>query len=325
MQAPVPRGEVPPAPGGAADLECFAVEAADGVRLRAGMWPAGGEERGVALLLPGRTEFLEKAAVAAAGLTHRGYRVVSLDWRGQGLSSRALPNGAKGHVGDFAEYERDLAALLAHPRVGAAGPADLVLGHSMGGTIALLARRHGLLKPCPMVLSAPMVEINVAPVVRRVVLGFATFARLTGQLGLWTPIRHARTAYPLATGFTENALTGDRAVWDWMVRAARAEPRFALAAPTLGWLASADRAMREVAEMGRQAGDGLVLYGSAEAVISQSTIRATAARLGFGLAEIHGARHEPLAEASAPRAAAWAAIDRFLGQLSPTGLARQGA
>jgi predicted alpha/beta hydrolase len=36
----------------------------------------------------------------------RGFAVAILDWRGQGLSDRALPNARKGHIYDFSEYDR---------------------------------------------------------------------------------------------------------------------------------------------------------------------------------------------------------------------------
>ena len=46
-----------------------------------------------------------------AELLARGFAVVALDWRGQGLSERQLRNPRKGHIDDFEIYERDLVAL----------------------------------------------------------------------------------------------------------------------------------------------------------------------------------------------------------------------
>ncbi|MEL6219932.1 MAG: alpha/beta hydrolase [Pseudomonadota bacterium] len=298
------------APQGALGLETAAFEAPDRVRLRGGAWPAVGSARGLALLLPGRTEYLEKAAFTAAGLTERGYRVVSLDWRGQGRSARALRRPEKGHVSDFAEYQRDLAALMAHPQLG--GTPDLVLAHSMGGTSALLARRDGELGATPLILSAPMLGLAVSGWAQSTVLAMIAFARRTGRLDLWAPLPQAPKAYPLTVRFEDNVLTGDRAVWDWMAASARAEPAFALGAPTLGWLDAARRAMAEIAEMPAPGGRGLMLIGADERVVSAEAVRAAAGRLDYGLAEIPGARHEPLVDAPEPRAAAWAAVDRFL-------------
>ena len=49
--------------------------------------------RGTVVLLTGRGEFIEKYATEVVGeLLERGFAVVALDWRGQGLSDRPLPS-----------------------------------------------------------------------------------------------------------------------------------------------------------------------------------------------------------------------------------------
>ena len=53
---------------------------------------------------------------AVGELLERRFAVVALDWRGQGGSARELENPRKGHVDDFALYERDVAALEAAGR-----------------------------------------------------------------------------------------------------------------------------------------------------------------------------------------------------------------
>ncbi|MEM0945386.1 MAG: alpha/beta hydrolase, partial [Pseudomonadota bacterium] len=80
----------------------FRVEAADGVGLRAALWQGG--DRGLAVLLSGRTEFMEKMALPATALVERGFSVASLDWRGQGLSDRLAEPAHMGHVARFSDY-----------------------------------------------------------------------------------------------------------------------------------------------------------------------------------------------------------------------------
>ena len=82
-----------------------------GVRIRVTSWSAG--DKGTVVLLPGRTECIEKYGRAAGDLLARGYSVITIDWRGQGLADRALTDPMKGHVNDFAEYQADLDALMA--------------------------------------------------------------------------------------------------------------------------------------------------------------------------------------------------------------------
>ncbi|PKP62749.1 MAG: alpha/beta hydrolase, partial [Alphaproteobacteria bacterium HGW-Alphaproteobacteria-8] len=126
----------------------------DGVRLR-GAWLSGGS-RGLVTLLQGRTEFCEKYAGVAADFAARGFDVATLDWRGQGASQRPVGHPRKGHVGDFAEFQRDLAALLASAPVAGHGGPRVMLAHSMGGAIGLRALTAGRLQVSAAVFCSPM-------------------------------------------------------------------------------------------------------------------------------------------------------------------------
>ncbi len=51
---------------------------------------AGGE-KGTVVLLPGRTEYVEKYGRAAGDLVARGWSVITVDWRGQGWPTGRWP------------------------------------------------------------------------------------------------------------------------------------------------------------------------------------------------------------------------------------------
>ena len=72
------------------DGRCLWLMTDDGIRLRAAHWPGSG--KGTVFLLPGRTEYIEKYAPPAAEFCRCGWDVLTLDWRGQGMSDRALPD-----------------------------------------------------------------------------------------------------------------------------------------------------------------------------------------------------------------------------------------
>ena len=96
--------------------------------------------RGSVLLFPGRTEYVEKYAPVAHRLMAEGYDVLSIDWRGQGMSDRLQPNPRPGHIRDFADYQHDVVEMIV-----AAEQLDLprpwhLLAHPMGGCIGLAAR-----------------------------------------------------------------------------------------------------------------------------------------------------------------------------------------
>src|SRR5690242_18623632 len=86
------------------------ITTASGTRLRIATFPAApdADRARVCVLLNGQTEFIEKYFEVIDELRGRGFGVVTMDWRGQGGSARALPNSLKVHVSDFAEYDEDL-------------------------------------------------------------------------------------------------------------------------------------------------------------------------------------------------------------------------
>jgi lysophospholipase len=314
-------------PGGLAWDQTLELEASDGIRLRGALWRGvdNGGSRGLALFLPGRTEFLEKCANPAAKLVGRGFSVASLDWRGQGHSQRLTANPMKGHVGKFTDYHLDLAALLAHPAVAGlamlsgpdSGPESgpvFMLAHSMGATIGLGAIKRGLLAPRAVVLSAPMMGIELRPsrrLIRRLTLHLAT---LFGKLESWPPFEALVNEPYFFTGYDGNVMTGDREMFAWVVAALRRDPELQLGMPTLGWMRAAFIEMAWLALQRPLECPGLCLLGSREQVVVPGAVRAVSARLGLELVTIENARHEVLIEAEPMCSQAWAAIDRFLKQ-----------
>lgn len=302
-------------PGGRRPDEVWWLRSADGVRLRAGLWRAE-RPRGQALLLPGRTEFLEQQALPAAGLAGRGLDVVSLDWRGQGLADRVCARSAlHGHVADFTDYAADLDALLAEPAVASSALPRVVLGNSMGGAVALAALGRGAAGPVrAAILTAPMFGIAAGPVGVLVARAVAGTAGRIGMAERWPPWPGAGVPFALGP-FEANPVTGDRQYWDWLAATARAHPALSIGLPTFGWVAAAIRAMDALRRAGPQGCPCLVLVGSAERVADIGAVTAGAARIGARLVVIEGARHLLLAEAEPMRAAAWAAIDGFLAEV----------
>ncbi len=308
---PAPGPVLPP--GGLDWDETLELQAADGVRLRGAIWHFSGGGRGLALLLNGRTEFIEKCTVAAARLVERGFSVASLDWRGQGRSQRLIDHPLKGHVGSFEEYRLDLAALLAHPAVAALGPPRLMLAHSMGGAIGLGAMLRGQVGVAAAVLTAPMLGIRMAWYQRLIARPVLEFARRTGGLERWPPPPRFDLPH-VFLGFEGNMLTGDLEAFDWMVETLRREPAFQMALPTIGWIGAARDEMRWLNAQPPLGRPALFLLGGREQIVEPRAVRDGAARLGARLVEIAGARHEHLMETPPIRAEVWAAIDRFLAE-----------
>jgi len=131
----------------------------DGVSLRFARWlpPAG--RRGTVCILPGRSEWIEKYFETVRDLRARGFAVAILDWRGQGLSDRALPDRRRGHVRNFSEYDLDLETLMREVVLPDCPPPLFAIGHSMGATVLLRAAFQGHRWFDRIVLSAPMIAV----------------------------------------------------------------------------------------------------------------------------------------------------------------------
>lgn len=287
------------------------LRADDGVRLRAVIWPEGA--RGTVLIFPGRTEYVEKYGPAAADLARRGYASVAIDWRGQGLADRLLPDPMAGHVGAFGDYQKDVAALMRHLRDADLPRPFFLMCHSMGGAIGLRALIERL-EVRAAVFSAPMWGIAFAPWRKPLALMVAGAARMAGQGAAYVPTT-GPGSYVAMAPFAGNVLTTDRAMFDWMQGHLVAHPELALGGPTLQWL---DAALRECRVLDARASPrlpALAVVGSAEKVVEIDPIAERMRRWPGGrLIIVPGAEHEVMMERPATRAAFFdAAADLFGG------------
>ena len=246
------------------------------------------------LLFPGRTEFCEKYGPVAAALGEAGLDVLAVDWRGQGLSDRLHDDPALGHVGSFADYQLDVAALTAH-----AAAADLprpwtLLGHSMGGSIGLRALHEGLAVP-RAAFSAPMWGIALGAKLRPAAWAVSWLARRAGQSGRYAPGRGPTNAEVLL--FETNPLTTDRRWHAWMHRQTEVHPELALGGPSLGWLIEALSETRRLRALPPPDVPALIGIGTEEAIVDERAIRTIARHWPEArLQTYEGARHELLME-----------------------------
>ncbi len=267
------------------------ITASDGVRLRAMTWDGGG--RGTVLILQGRTEWCEKFAPAARALTAAGYTAAAVDFRGQGFSDRLIPDRRLGHVGAMADYQRDLAALLAHT---APLPRPLyLLSHSMGGAIALRALHQGL-RVAAAAFSAPMWGIRIPPHLRPFQGAFRTLYRRRGLMLAPAPTTRA-APYCLRKPFPGNRLTRDRAEWDLMRAQLLTHPELQVGGPTMHWLEIALAECAALRALPPPAVPALVAWGGMERTADRFAMAALAARWPGAQARVYpGARHEVLME-----------------------------
>jgi len=266
------------------------IDTSDGVRIRVAHWPGPR----LLLLLPGRTEFIEKYGLVVRDLAAAGWGALVVDWRGQGRSPRALADTRLGHVGDFAEYQRDLDAVLAFAADLAPGPLPW-LAHSMGGCIALRGLMRGL--PCQAAaLCAPMLGLVQSPLQIRALSAVAALARPFGADTGYAPTTDADYGLPKMP-FAGNNLTRDAGQYDRMRTQIIAEPAISLGGPSLRWMGAAIAEMSALRKLPSPAVPALLGVGEADGIVSAAMVRERAARWpGADLAEYPEAQHELMME-----------------------------
>jgi lysophospholipase len=281
------------------------ISPSDGVQIRVAEWRGEGSA-GTVLVFPGRTEYIEKYGLVAGDLVEQGFSVAVIDWRGQGIAGRVHPVPTMGHVGTFADYQRDVAALLAHVReIGLPEPYYL-LGHSMGGCIGLRSLNEGL-PVRAAVFSAPMWGIRLSNLMRPVAWGVSSLARRVGLAHLIAP-GQVPDPFVLRVSFEENTLTSDPAMFRRMQDDLTAHPDLALGGPSLNWLNEALRETRALSRLPSPRVPVLTFLGTEEAIVDADRIRARMKTWVNGRLEmVKGARHEVLMEGTKARRALTAA------------------
>ncbi|MEM7046017.1 MAG: alpha/beta hydrolase, partial [Pseudomonadota bacterium] len=272
------------------------------------------ERRGVLLLLNGRSEFLEKWDETARDFAALGFDVLSLDWRGQGLSTRPLLGTDKGHIDSFDRYIKDLDVFfekIVQPNAG--GRPVGIVAHSMGGHIALrfMADRSPPVRAAA--LSAPMIGFRTGPLHRTFVRSIAWAAVRIGLADRYTIGGHPFD--PAKEPFDGNVLTSDQERYQVRMDYFEDYPELRVGSVTMGWL---DAAFRTVRCMG-MAGyleqikiPVLIAQGGKEALVDNAAMTEAANRLPNGeLKTYPDAKHELFMEKDEIRHPLMNAVDDF--------------
>lgn len=204
----------------------MAVSGPDGTALHLRRWSGGAPPRGNLVVLHGIGGHGGAFAGLAEALADRGWQVWAPDMPGNGLSP-----GPRGWVSHWSQLPEALAAVLAHVRSATESqPPPVLLGHSLGGAVALdlvlNPARAGLpvgAAPAALVLANPALDAEGIASWR--VLAARLLSRLWPRFSLDTGIdmalscrdplaleryqadglRHSRCSARLGAGFLEAA------------------------------------------------------------------------------------------------------------------------
>jgi len=295
------------------DVVSGTLKTADGVSLRFARWAPPPGRKGTVCLFQGRAEFIEKYFETVRDLRERGFAVATLDWRGQGMSQRALRNPRKGYVRDFSRYDIDLDTFVREVVLPDCPPPFFALAHSMGASVLLRAAHQGHRWFDRMVLLAPMIAL---PGMRRSRLTRASVRtlRLMGLGGAYVPGGDASVI--MQRPFLGNPLTSDPVRYARNLAVIEAEPALAVGWPTVAWTDAAFRAMRRLADptfATRIRQPLLVIAAGQDQIVSTPAIDEFSVRLRTGSHLIvPGSRHEMLMEQDRFRMQVLAAFDAFV-------------
>jgi lysophospholipase len=290
-----------------------AVKTPDGITLRYARWAPPPGRKGTVVVMQGRAEFIEKYFETVHDLRARGFAVATFDWRGQGMSDRALADRRKGHVRNFSEYLTDLGTVMEQIVLPDCPPPIFALGHSMGGAVAIRACHDGSRWFERVVLSAPMISLPSAAVMK-VGGPLARGLRLFGSGTAYVPRADAHVIEDRE--FLGNPLTSDPVRFARNAAILDEEPDLGLGPPTVAW---ADAALRQMKQFGLPAYANrirqpmLLVAAGRDEVVSTPAIETFGAHLLAGRhLLIPGAKHEILQELDLYRGQFWAAFDAFV-------------
>ncbi len=231
-------------------------QSSDGTRLFYRRWALDSPKAAVAIV-HGYAEHSGRYDHVAAMLHELGLDVFALDERGHGKS-----DGVRGHVGDYEEYNGDVAALLNRIREESSADRIIVLGHSNGGLITL----NYALKPDPDVFA---------------IVVTAPFLGAAMEIPAWKALlgRVMAKIYPtlaMPSGLPTDGLSHDKAV----VKAYEDDP-LVFSTATAGFFVAATNVQEKVKnEAGRITLPCLVMQGMEDPLVDAAQARPLFESLG---------------------------------------------
>ena len=271
------------------------------------------------MFLPGRGDHYEKYLETLNHYAAAGWRVTSIDWRGQAGSGRLLADKHVGYIDDFSTWIADLRNFWAEWTQTAPAP-HVVIAHSMGGHLALRAVAENAINPDAVVLTAPMLGI---PTMGLPVSWHHAISRFIGSLGdpnraAWKEGEKPRSPLSARARILTHdpARYGDEMFW-W-----RARPNIKLGPPSWHWVDRAIASTRSLAVLGVLEAVQtpiLLIATKGDKLVDTRRIVHDAHRLPHGELLLFGkeAAHELLREVDSIRDQCIDAVDAFLDRNAP--------
>ena len=293
-------------------------KAKDGRKLRIAIWKIQKDRVcGTIFFLNGHREFIEKYSETFALFIKKGFNVITLDWRGWGLSERPFPSQPKiQHISSAAEYQLDLDELISLAKQKNLSTPWHLIAHSLGCLIGL---RRLTIEPqafnkyiflSPLWGNFPY----IARPIQRLVIKFEKALRLLGLLMLTQQHPEKYKPYSLTVDFRKNTLTSDKKQFKRLQTILENNLKLHSGVPTLGYLIAILKEIDSLNRVDFPNRDILVLLAGQEKITDNKAVLRLIRRYDFiNVVKIKKAQHEILIEKEKIRKEAMSVIYKFIG------------
>lgn len=225
-------------------------------------------------------------------LIKSGFSVVIYEHRGHGRSVRQIDDTRTVHIDSFDTYVDDLLYVTREIAMKeAAGIPMYLFGHSMGGCIATLFQEQYPSYYRKLILSSPMLGINMAEGVKSSLAGILAGIVLKAGKG-----KDRVPGMGEEKETFENSLATSEERWRYCMRIREANILLQTSAPTFGWAAAALKASKKaMKEEGKLNVPTLLFQAENETMVSNKAEDVfTGKNPNVKLKRIEGSRHEIL-------------------------------
>ncbi len=258
------------------------------------------EKSGTIFFLSGHREFIEKYSESFDYFSLQGFNVLTLDWRGWGLSDRPFPKKPKiQHIDHANEYQYDLNMVLQWAKKEKLSRPWHMLAHSMGCLIGLrkLSRspdtfdNYVFLSPLwgnvgfiPKIIQTFLIKCK--PVLKSLRLTKITSSNSKNY-----------KPYALNVSFEENTLTSDLRQFKRLKMLLHENPEIHSGIPTLGYLIAILEEIRTLKNILLPKKPITVLIAENEQITNNDAVKEFVVNNPFiSLIEIENSKHEMLIE-----------------------------
>ena len=297
--------------------QTFFRRAEDGRNLRIAIWEARPKKAlGTIFFLNGHREFIEKYSETYAFFSKKGFNVITLDWRGWGLSERPFPSKPKiQHISSAAEYQLDLDTVI-----GLAKEKNLthpwhLVAHSLGCLLGL--RRLVLEAQCfdKYIFLSPLWGnmLMVPRPIQRFLIKYEKVLKLLQLTKITNQNPKKYKPYSLTVDFKKNTLTSDRSQFNRLQTILKEHTKLHSGVPTLGYLIAILKEIDELNQVDFPNRKILVFLAEREQITDNNAVMRLISRHNFvNVSIIKQAQHEILIEKEELKIEALSLMHKFL-------------